>query len=273
MSRLVGWQPGTIDGSAVAASSRNCGGRHRSYDYLKTSCRVPYPPAIHQRLLWPFATHDVLQLTSGQVKQNDKWCIFNYVLFINSRYFEITNARIKCESRVFLVDNGLDILAYPEEEALLDIPDQMGGVLVAPGIPSGLIGFCSETDITRPQSMDDRSHYIGRWLYSWLYRGPEARDSRHCRETTRRGAGREARALQNSSKEKKRRVVRRKKKGWRKTKTMQLYNQLGQDCAGICCRVDLFVTNDVYIDLATIGQCARLTGGQVYKYTYFQVIN
>ena len=63
---------------------------------------------------------------------------------------------------MFLVDNGLDILAYPEEEALLDIQDQMGGVLVAPGIPSGLIGFCSETDITRPQSMDDRSHYIGR---------------------------------------------------------------------------------------------------------------
>ena len=79
--------------------------------------------------------------------------------------------------------------------------------------------------------------------------------------------------MQNSSKEKKRRVVRRKKKGWRKTKTMPLYNQLGQDCAGICCRVDLFVTNDAYIDLATIGQCARLTGGQVYKYTYFQVIN
>ena len=49
------------------------------------------------------------------------------------------------------------------------------------------------------------------------------------------------------------------------------YNQLGQDCAGIGCRVDLFVANNAYIDLATIGQCARLTGGQVYKYTYFQV--
>ena len=33
-----------------------------------------------------------------------------------------------------------------------------------------------------------------------MYRGPEARDSRHCRETTRRGAGREARASQNRSK-------------------------------------------------------------------------
>lgn len=43
------------------------------------------------------------------------------------------------ESRVFLVDNGLGILANPEDEALLDIQDQMGGVLVAPGIPSGLV--------------------------------------------------------------------------------------------------------------------------------------
>lgn len=40
---------------------------------------------------------------------------------------------------MFLVDNGLGILANPEDEALLDIQDQMGGVLVAPGIPSGLV--------------------------------------------------------------------------------------------------------------------------------------
>lgn len=38
-----------------------------------------------------------------------------------------------------MVDNGLGILANPEDEALLDIQDQMGGVLVAPGIPSGLV--------------------------------------------------------------------------------------------------------------------------------------
>ena len=30
-------------------------------------------------------------------------------------------------------------MANPEDEALLDIQDQMGGVLVAPGIPSGLV--------------------------------------------------------------------------------------------------------------------------------------
>lgn len=38
------------------------------------------------------------------------------------------------------------------------------------------------------------------------------------------------------------------------------------------CSVDLFVFNNSYVDVATIGQIARLTGGEVYKYTYFQVI-
>lgn len=36
------------------------------------------------------------------------------------------------------------------------------------------------------------------------------------------------------------------------------------------CSVDLFIFNNAYIDLATIGQVARLSGGEVYKYTYFQ---
>ena len=49
------------------------------------------------------------------------------------------------------------------------------------------------------------------------------------------------------------------------------YNQLGQDCSGSGCRVDLFVAHNAFVDIATIGQVARLTGGQVYKYTYFQV--
>lgn len=48
------------------------------------------------------------------------------------------------------------------------------------------------------------------------------------------------------------------------------YNQLGQDCVGAGCSVELFVFNNAYIDLATIGQVARLSGGQVHKYTYFQ---
>ncbi|GAB0097932.1 SEC24C [Sergentomyia squamirostris] len=48
------------------------------------------------------------------------------------------------------------------------------------------------------------------------------------------------------------------------------YNNLGQECVQIGCSVDLFIFNNSYIDVATIGQVARLTGGQVNKYTYFQ---
>lgn len=49
------------------------------------------------------------------------------------------------------------------------------------------------------------------------------------------------------------------------------YNTLGQECVQNGCSVDLFLFNNSYIDIATIGQVARLTGGEVYKYTYFQV--
>lgn len=50
-----------------------------------------------------------------------------------------------------------------------------------------------------------------------------------------------------------------------------VYNNLGQECVGGGCSVDLFIFNNSYIDLATIGQICRLTGGEIYKYTYFQV--
>lgn len=49
-----------------------------------------------------------------------------------------------------------------------------------------------------------------------------------------------------------------------------VYNTLGQDCVSAGCSVDLFVFNNSYIDLATIGQVSRLSGGEIYKYTYFQ---
>ena len=45
---------------------------------------------------------------------------------------------------------------------------------------------------------------------------------------------------------------------------------MGQDCVAAGCSVDLFILNNSYIDLATIGQVCRLTGGEIYKYTYFQ---
>jgi len=50
-----------------------------------------------------------------------------------------------------------------------------------------------------------------------------------------------------------------------------VYNNLGQECVAAGCSVDLFIFNNSYIDIATISQVARLTGGEVYKYTYFQV--
>ncbi|XP_050445798.1 protein transport protein Sec24C [Cataglyphis hispanica] len=49
-----------------------------------------------------------------------------------------------------------------------------------------------------------------------------------------------------------------------------VYNNLGQECVGAGCSVDLFVFNNSYVDVATIGQICRLTGGEIYKYTYFQ---
>ncbi|XP_014209166.1 protein transport protein Sec24D-like [Copidosoma floridanum] len=48
------------------------------------------------------------------------------------------------------------------------------------------------------------------------------------------------------------------------------YTTLGQECVTAGCSVDLFLFNNSYIDVATTGQVARVTGGEVYKYTYFQ---
>lgn len=48
------------------------------------------------------------------------------------------------------------------------------------------------------------------------------------------------------------------------------YNSLGQDLVAVGGSVDLYLFNDSYVDLATIGQVPRLTGGQVYKYAFFQ---
>ena len=49
------------------------------------------------------------------------------------------------------------------------------------------------------------------------------------------------------------------------------YNNLGQECVKVGCSVDLFIFNNSYVDIATIGEVSRLTGGEIYKYTYFQV--
>ncbi|XP_042905393.1 protein transport protein Sec24C [Parasteatoda tepidariorum] len=48
------------------------------------------------------------------------------------------------------------------------------------------------------------------------------------------------------------------------------YNNLGQECVKAGCSVDLFLFNNAYVDVATLGQVCRLTGGNLFKYTYFQ---
>lgn len=55
------------------------------------------------------------------------------------------------------------------------------------------------------------------------------------------------------------------------TPQTQAYSQLGQECVQVGCSVDLFIFNNAYIDIATIGQVSRLSGGEIFKYTYFQV--
>merc|ERR1719210_388141 len=67
----------------------------------------------------------------------------------------------------------------------------------------------------------------------------------------------------------------RKVLGTEKEKTVltpqnKMYNEFGQGCVSAGCSVDLFLFNNAYIDVATLSQVCRLTGGQLYKYTYFQ---
>lgn len=51
------------------------------------------------------------------------------------------------------------------------------------------------------------------------------------------------------------------------------YAKLGEECAQQGCAVDLFVFPNNYMDLATIGEVSRLSGGQIYKFNYFSVEN
>ncbi|XP_060880025.1 protein transport protein Sec24D-like isoform X2 [Metopolophium dirhodum] len=60
-----------------------------------------------------------------------------------------------------------------------------------------------------------------------------------------------------------------------KEKTMlnpqtNVYKKLGEECVQVGCSVDLFITNNSFIDLPTIGQISKISGGEIFKYTYFQ---
>lgn len=68
----------------------------------------------------------------------------------------------------------------------------------------------------------------------------------------------------------------RKLLGTEKEKTLlqeqtDYYSKLGEKCVAAGCCVDLFLFPNSYIDIATIGQTTMITGGQVWKYQYFDV--
>ena len=49
------------------------------------------------------------------------------------------------------------------------------------------------------------------------------------------------------------------------------YGKLGQECVAAGCSVDLFLFPNSYCDVATMADVVRLTSGNLYKYSYFQV--
>lgn len=67
----------------------------------------------------------------------------------------------------------------------------------------------------------------------------------------------------------------RKLLGTEKEKTIltpqsNFYTKLGQECVKAGCSVELFLFPNSYIDVATIAEVPRITGGGLHKYQYFQ---
>jgi len=54
------------------------------------------------------------------------------------------------------------------------------------------------------------------------------------------------------------------------TAQTNFYTKLSSECVAAGCSVDLFLFPNSYIDVATVSEVSRLTGGSVYKYPYFQ---
>jgi protein transport protein SEC24 len=50
------------------------------------------------------------------------------------------------------------------------------------------------------------------------------------------------------------------------------YTNLALECVTAGCSIDLYILNNAYVDLPTIGQLSKITGGEIFKYTYFQVL-
>ncbi|ESO02325.1 hypothetical protein HELRODRAFT_94513 [Helobdella robusta] len=54
------------------------------------------------------------------------------------------------------------------------------------------------------------------------------------------------------------------------TPQTNFYTKLGQECVSAGCSVDIFLFPNMYVDVATISEVPRLTGGSLYKYNYFK---
>ncbi|XP_055954647.1 protein transport protein Sec24C [Patella vulgata] len=48
------------------------------------------------------------------------------------------------------------------------------------------------------------------------------------------------------------------------------YTKLGEECVAAGCCVEMFLFPNSYVDIATLGEICRITGGNMYKYSYFQ---
>ena len=55
------------------------------------------------------------------------------------------------------------------------------------------------------------------------------------------------------------------------TPQVPFYTKLGQECVAAGCSVDLFLFPNSYCDVASMSDVVRLTSGNMYKYSYFQV--
>ena len=50
------------------------------------------------------------------------------------------------------------------------------------------------------------------------------------------------------------------------------YTKLGVDCVRAGCSVDLFLFPIAHVDMATLAEVPRVTGGEVHLYNNFQVL-
>eukprot|EP00058_Branchiostoma_floridae_P016439 XP_002601927.1 hypothetical protein BRAFLDRAFT_59653 [Branchiostoma floridae] len=51
------------------------------------------------------------------------------------------------------------------------------------------------------------------------------------------------------------------------------YQTLGKECVAQGCCVDIFLFPNQYVDVATVSEVCKLTGGQLYKYNFFTAVN